>query len=160
MPPKTIKTAFKKLHPLAKCPQKNDELDMGYDFFVVPDEKWWKDTINPEQGLKFVLQPGGSHLFHLGIATAIEEGYGCLLWDRSGMGGKRLIHRLAGVIDGTYRGEWMVRLINHSNQPQTFHAGDRIIQGVLTEVINGTWYETGELPESKRGEGGFGSSGD
>jgi len=156
---RTIQTTFKKLHPLAKSPQKSDELDLGYDFFVVPDEKWWEDKETGE--LKMVIQPGGSYLFHLGIATAIEDGFGCLLWDRSGMGGKRLLHRLAGVIDGTYRGEWLVRLVNHSSQPQTFHVGDRIIQGVITEVINGTWDETeGELPESQRGEGGFGSSGD
>jgi dUTP pyrophosphatase len=75
------------------------------------------------------------------------------------MGGKDLIHHFAGVIDGTYRGEWKVRLCNHSDVPYTITEGDRIVQGIFTEVINATWDVVNELPATVRGEGGFGSSG-
>lgn len=166
--PKVIEVQFKRIHKFAKYPTKANDLDLGYDFFVTADEDFTVLAADmppaftatpPGCRASLMLLPGESHLFHFGIQAAIQEGYGCLFWDRSGMGGKRLIHRFAGVIDGTYRGEWMNRLFNFSNEVQVIHEGDRIVQGVLTEVINGTWDEVDELPESVRGEGGFGSSG-
>ncbi len=166
--PKMIEVQFKRIHKFAKRPTKANDLDLGYDFYVVADDDFavlTKDmapafVATPDYcRASLVIPPGETHMFHLGIKVAIQEGYGCLLWDRSGMGGKRLLHRFAGVIDGTYRGEWMCRLFNHSNEAQVIHEHDRIVQGVLTEVINGTWDEVDELPASVRGEGGFGSSG-
>ena len=166
--PKTIEVQFRRINKFAKRPLKLEDLDLGYDFFVVADEDF--SVLTEKMAPAFVatpdhcraslaIPPGGNHMFRLGIQAAIQEGYGCLLWDRSGMGGKRLVHRFAGVIDGGYRGEWMTRLFNFSNEVQVVHEGDRIVQGVLTEVINGTWDEVDELPASVRGESGFGSSG-
>lgn len=166
--PKTIEVQFKRIHKFAKRPLKLDDLDFGYDFFATADDDFvvlTKDmppafVATPDHcRASLVIPPGESHMFHLGIQVAIQDGYGCLFWDRSGMGGKRLIHQFAGVIDGTYRGEWMTRLFNFSSEVQVIHEGDRIVQGILTKVINGTWDEVDELPTSARGESGFGASG-
>jgi dUTP pyrophosphatase len=74
------------------------------------------------------------------------------------MGAKHNIHRLAGVIDANYRGEWMVSLINLSKKPYTIFEGDKIIQAIIQrdEQLD---FVLGELDETSRGEQGFGSSG-
>lgn len=159
MEPKTIQVQFRRCHMFARMPTKA-ELDSAYDFYVVGDEDFSVLHETPKGcRCSFKLKPGQAKLFSLGIEAAIEEGFGCLLWDRSGMGGVHFVHRLAGVIDGTYRGEWKVCLVNLGVKPYVINEGDRVIQGVLHEVINGTWEEVDKLPESLRGAGGFGASG-
>ena len=64
-----------------------------------------------------------------------------------------------GVIDSDYRGEIMVALYNHSNESLEISHGDRIAQLVLTPYITASFIETDILEDSKRGEGGFGSTG-
>jgi len=107
----------------------------------------------------FVLEPGGSHLFRTGISMAIEEGHACYFWDRSGMGAFQEVHRLAGVIDEDYRGEWLVKLINLSGVPRKISPGDKIVQGVFQERIEAEFPVVDTLPETARGAGGFGSTG-
>jgi dUTP pyrophosphatase len=158
--PRTIQVQFRRCHMFAKTPTKANKFDSAYDFYVVGDMDFSVLDETPEGcRCSFKLEPGEAKLFNLGIHAAIEEGFGCLLWDRSGMGGKHFIHRLAGVIDGTYRGEWKACLVNLSDRPHVIHEGDRIIQGVFHEVINGIWEEVPELPASIRGGAGFGASG-
>ena len=158
------KLPFKQLHPDAKLPHKAGELEACYDICCVPDDSFLKPecVLGVEYDVRspFVqLKPGDSHIFHTGIACAIPEGRNMFLWDRSGMGAKKNVHRLAGVIDCTYRGEWLVSLINLSHQPHIIQAGDKIIQGQLALVLPSqpVWVE--DLPESYRGEAGFGSTG-
>jgi len=105
------------------------------------------------------MHPGESHLFRTGFACAIDPYFAMLLWDRSGMGAKKNVHRLAGVIDCTYRGEWLVSLINLSRKIHIVKASDKIIQGLITRVIEGKAAWTDELPASDRGTAGFGSTG-
>jgi len=88
-----------------------------------------------------------------------EGQWGAFLFDR-GKTGNRGILRLAGVIEGTYRNEWVALLHNTTFDPFEVAAGDRVIQFVLllcgdVELIRAGG---GELPESTRGEGGFGST--
>ena len=64
-----------------------------------------------------------------------------------------------GVIDSDYRGEIIVALYNHSENPLTISYGDRIAQFVLTPYITANFEEADELSESVRGNGGFGSTG-
>ncbi|MPN56388.1 Deoxyuridine 5'-triphosphate nucleotidohydrolase [bioreactor metagenome] len=64
-----------------------------------------------------------------------------------------------GVIDNDYTGEIKVGLVNLSNQSYTIHPGDRIAQIVIQEVIRGRLCEADALDETKRGSGGFGSTG-
>jgi len=80
------------------------------------------------------------------------------LWDRSGMGAKKIVHRLAGVIDEDYRGEWFVRLVNHSSEVVRVEVGDKIVQGIYTERTEVECPIVPALPETSRGTGGFGST--
>ena len=64
-----------------------------------------------------------------------------------------------GVIDSDYRGEIIVSLHNHSGRPQTISAGERIAQLVIAPYIRAEFEESDTLDETKRGSGGFGSTG-
>lgn len=138
-----------RLHPDAILPAKSGELEAGWDICCVADEYFTDDG-------SYILPVGCSHKFHTGLACAIDFGYCMLLWDRSGMGAVKNIHRLAGVIDCTYRGEWLVALINLGKEAQLIKAGDKIIQGIITKVIPGQSYWADELSNSVRGQAGFG----
>ncbi len=104
------------------------------------------------------LRPGDAFLFRTGFAQAIQEDHCCLLWDRSGMGGKKIVHRLAGVIDEDYRGEWFVRLVNHSSETVRVSVGDKIVQGLYTERIEAECPIVPALVATHRGAAGFGST--
>ena len=64
-----------------------------------------------------------------------------------------------GTIDSDYRGEIKIIMINHGKAPYVVKNGDRVAQLVIAEVTKIEWEETGDLPDSERGEGGFGSTG-
>ena len=64
-----------------------------------------------------------------------------------------------GVVDSDYRGEIKIPLINHSDTDFIIHNGDRIAQMVIMPVIIPVFTEIDELNNTKRGEGGFGSTG-
>ena len=102
--------------------------------------------------------PHESHTFHTGIKVATPHNYGFLVRDRSSLGVKDIAVR-AGVIEGTYRGEWLIHLMNLSHKPRTFYSGDKIAQAILTPIVPGELEVVDSLPESDRGEKGFGSSG-
>src|SRR5689334_6860319 len=133
----------KKLSSDAILPTKGNATDAGIDFYT---------------NESYTLQPGERHMFSTGIACSFPEGYVGLLWDRSGLGSKG-IHRLAGVIDSGYRGEWKVVLCNLTNEPFEIKAGDKIIQCILQKFEASEITEVTELEDSERGEKGFGSSG-
>ena len=108
-----------------------------------------------------VLAPGERLSVPTGIAVAIPDGYAGLVLPRSGharRSGIGLVNS-PGLIDSGYRGEIEVLLINHGDESVRFEAGDRIAQLVIVEVPQVSWQETDVLPESIRGERGFGSSG-
>ena len=71
---------------------------------------------------------------------------------------KHQLHRLAGVIDSTYRGEWKVLLTNLGKEAYTIREGDRIVQAIIQKEILTQW-SWGELDETARGDRGLGSSG-
>ena len=154
-----IPVNIKLSHPNAKVPTKNNESDMGYDFYCIPDEDFHGEYLGDPDKNAFRLYPKTSHVFHTGVHLSIPDNYGLLLWDRSGMGAKRNIHRLAGVIDAGYRGEIMVCLVNLSKESQLIKTGDKIIQGIFQQRIGVMWNLVDELDDSIRGEKGFGSSG-
>ena len=83
------------------------------------------------------------------------------MFPRSGMGIKRHLRlsNSTGIIDSSYRGEWMVALYNDGKEAQIIHHGDRIAQFTLLPVLSITLTEVSELNETERGENGFGSSG-
>ena len=97
----------------------------------------------------------------LGFATAIPEGYYFKVVPRSGLAlweGLSIVNS-PGTIDSGYRNEWMAIIVNLSNTDVTLKKGDRICQIILTKMTGYQFEEVNELPESDRGQGGFGSTG-
>lgn len=106
------------------------------------------------------LRPNESVIFGTGLAMALPEGYAGFIVPRSGWGVKGIVvGNLVGVIDSDYRGEIKVCLWNRSENEFRVSTGDRIAQMVFQAVTQMTMEEVDTLPETKRGVGGFGSTG-
>lgn len=107
------------------------------------------------------IHPGETVFIPTGIAMEVPRGCAGLVYARSSMGTKRGLApaNKVGVIDSDYRGEFFVALHNHGKQPQQVEHGDRIAQLVITPVFTPGFVEVKELSDTKRGTGGFGSTG-
>lgn len=106
------------------------------------------------------LQPGVPHAVATGLSFEIPSGYEMQVRPRSGLALKHavMIPNAPGTIDPGYRGELKVILLNAGNAPYQIHSGDKIAQVIVARYEAVEWDE-GELAESSRGAGGFGSSG-
>jgi len=109
------------------------------------------------------LAPGGGRgLVATGAAIAIPEGYAGFVQPRSGLALRHGVTCLntPGLIDSGYRGELKVLLVNTDpSEAFEIQRGDRIAQLVIQRVEHAQFVEVDELPDSVRGEGGFGSTG-
>lgn len=107
-----------------------------------------------------VLEPGVPQALPTGLALEIPSGYEVQIRPRSGLALKHAITlpNAPATIDPGYRGELRIILLNLGKAPYEVHAGDRIAQMVVARYEAIEWQE-GELAESARGIGGFGSSG-
>lgn len=108
------------------------------------------------------LAPGERAMVPTGLAIALPEGYVALVHPRSGLAAKHglSIVNTPGTVDAGYRGEIKVMLINlDPREPIELRRGDRIAQLVVQRVERAVFSEVGELPESVRGDGGYGSTG-
>ena len=107
------------------------------------------------------IQPGKSEIIPTGLALSIPKNYEIQIRPRSGLAAKNQISVLntPGTIDEDYRGEIKVILINLGEKKFTIEKGLRIAQMVLCPVIKAELEEVDELDETKRGSGGFGSTG-
>lgn len=106
--------------------------------------------------------PAGEHrLVPCGFAIAVPEGHEAQVRPRSGLAAKHAVTVLnaPGTIDSDYRGEVKVILINHGPASFTVTPGMRIAQLVVARVARVTWSRTESLPDTDRGEGGFGHTG-
>lgn len=109
-----------------------------------------------------IAPAGGRALVPTGAAIAIPDGYAGFVQPRSGLALRNGVTCLnsPGLIDSGYRGELKVLLINTDpSEPFEIARGDRIAQLVIQRVEQADFVEVDELPESTRGEGGFGSTG-
>jgi dUTP pyrophosphatase len=108
-----------------------------------------------------VLAPFARALIPTGIHIGIPEGFEAEIRPRSGMAHKFGVTVLntPGTIDSDYRGEVKVLLVNLGDQPFTISNGDRIAQMIFKSVVVINWRLVEELPDTKRGQGGFGSTG-
>lgn len=109
-----------------------------------------------------ILKPGDRYPVPTGIAIALPSNeYVGLVFARSSLGLKKgiTLPNAVGVIDSDYRGEILVALTNISNEPYTVRPGDRIAQLVIMPVCVANITLCEDLPETRRGEGGFGSTG-
>ena len=142
------KVLIKKLDPAVELPAYKTEGASGMDLMALV-----KKPIN--------LKPNSSCLVPTGLAVAFSSDFEIQIRPRSGLAAKNSISVLntPGTIDSDYRGEIKIILFNHSSENFIIHNKDRIAQMVLTPIIKMELEETNELPESIRGEGGFGSTG-
>tara|TARA_B100000029_G_scaffold495886_1_gene561441 strand:- start:416 stop:853 length:438 start_codon:yes stop_codon:yes gene_type:complete len=107
------------------------------------------------------LKPNSSCLVPTGLSVAFSNDFEIQIRPRSGLAAKNNISVLnsPGTIDSDYRGELKVILFNHGNSNFLINNKDRIAQMILTPVVKMNLEETEDLPETIRGEGGFGSTG-
>jgi dUTP pyrophosphatase len=142
-----MRMRIQKLRPGALLPEyaHGPEEDAGMDLCAVEE---------------VTLEPGVPQLVPTGLAVEVPPGYEAQVRPRSGLALKHAIAmpNAPGTIDPGYRGEVRVILLNLGREPYTIHAGDRIAQMIVARYEAVEWVEC-ELAESRRGTGGFGSSG-
>ena len=142
------KVLIKKLDPAVELPAYKTEGASGMDLKALV-----KKPIN--------LKPNSSCSVPTGLAVAFSSDFEIQIRPRSGLAAKNNISVLntPGTIDSDYRGEIKVILFNHGKNDFLINNKDRIAQMILTPVIKMDLEETDDLPETIRGEGGFGSTG-
>jgi dUTP pyrophosphatase len=140
-----MKLSIKKLHPDAYLPEyaHGPQEDAGLDLRAVE---------------RVVLSPGAAQAVPTGIAIELAPGFEAQVRPRSGMALKHSLTVNFGTIDPGYRGEIRVIMFNLGRADYTIEKGDRIAQLVISKYEAIEW-EEGELGDSARGAGGFGSSG-
>jgi len=108
-----------------------------------------------------ILKPLERSIIKTGLFIALPNGYEAQVRPRSGLAAKKGITVLnaPGTIDADYRGEIGVILVNLSNEDFTINDGARIAQLVIAQYTQAVWEEVEVLEETKRGKGGFGSTG-
>jgi len=107
------------------------------------------------------VAPNCSYLVPTGLSMAFSDDYEVQIRPRSGLAAKKNITVLntPGTIDSDYRGEIKIILFNHGKEDFLINNKDRVAQMVLTPVVKMELEETNNLPDTLRGEGGFGSTG-
>jgi dUTP pyrophosphatase len=110
---------------------------------------------------ELTLQPGERGMISTGLRIALPDGYEAQVRPRSGLAVRHGIGMVnsPGTVDADYRGVIHVILINWGQQPFTVRRGDRIAQMIIAPVTRVAWEEAAELPETQRGDGGFGHTG-
>ena len=138
---------FRRLRPDARLPEGAHAGDAGLDLRAAEPAK---------------VAPGERAMIPTGLAVAIPDGHAGLVLPRSGLASKQglTLANAPGLIDAGYRGEVVVAVVNlDRDQAVTIEAGDRIAQLVVVALPQVAPAFVDELPDSHRGEGGFGSSG-
>ena len=139
----------KKLRENAVMPKRATEFSAGADLYACIDEPV---TLNPAELAKIPT----------GIAIELPQSdLAAFLFARSGLGVKHgiTLSNSVGVVDSDYRGEICVGLCTVADKPYTIQPNERIAQMVIMPVALADFIQADELNETKRGEGGFGSSG-
>lgn len=108
------------------------------------------------------LHPGQTELIRTGLSIHIADpALAAMILPRSGLGHKHgiVLGNLVGLIDSDYQGELMVSCWNRGNTEFTVEVGERIAQLVMVPVVQADFEVVSEFDHSKRGDGGFGSTG-
>jgi len=143
----TVPVAVQRLDPDLPLPAYAHPGDAGADLVAAEDVD---------------VPPGRRVLVRTGIAVAIPDGYVGLVHPRSGLAVRLGVTVLnaPGTVDAGYRGEIMVNLVNHDPEATAkICRGDRIAQLVVQRVERADFHVVDQLPRSRRGDGGHGSTG-
>lgn len=138
----------KQLRPGAKLPTYGTAGAAGADLYACLEED-------------AVILPGQTRFLPTGIALEVPQGCAGLVYARSGLACKRGLApaNKVGVVDSDYRGEILVALHNHGDQPQTICDGERVAQLLITPVLTPEYGWSQKLSDTQRNEKGFGSTG-
>ena len=139
------KIKIQKINENVKVPSYAHQGDAGLDFYSAEEN--------------YVLKSGERKGFSTGIKMEIPNGYVGLIWDKSGLAAKYGIKIMAGVIDSTYRGEVIVMLINLGNKNYLIEKNAKIAQMLIQKIEQAEIKIVEDLNITKRGDGGFGSTG-
>jgi len=142
-----VRIEFRKLDPDVALPRRARDGDAGLDLQA-------NDTLK--------VGPGERAMVPTGLAVAIPAGHAGLVLPRSGLASRQglTLANSPGLIDEGYRGEIIVAVVNlDPDQPVEIRKGDRIAQLVVVPFAGIEPAEVAELPQSSRGEAGFGSTG-
>lgn len=139
---------FIKLNDLATMPTRGSDWAAGVDLYAATE---YDIEIRPHDMVKI----------DTGLAIAIPKGFFGAIFARSGLATKQGLRpaNCVGVIDADYRGPIVVALYNDSDEVQIIPAKSRIAQLVVMHYEELDFIEKDKLPETERGEGGFGSTG-
>lgn len=140
---------IKKIDSNAVIPTRGSEYAAGSDLYAHTDE----GSVNIESGKTVKIGTG--------ICVEIPDGYFGAIFARSGLATKRGLRpaNCVGVIDSDYRGEIIVAIHNDTDECERINEGDRIAQLVIMPYFKAEFVESGDLSDTKRGNGGFGSTG-
>ena len=139
---------IKKLNPEVELPVYKTSGASGMDLMAFTEEP-------------IKILPNSSCLVPTGLSMAFSEDYEVQIRPRSGLAAKKGITVLntPGTIDSDYRGEIKIILFNHGKEDFIINNKDRVAQMILTPVVKMEFEEIDNLPDTLRGEGGFGSTG-
>ena len=143
-----VKVLIKKLNPDVMLPAYKTNGASGMDLMAFIDEP-------------IKIAPNSSYLVPTGLSIAFSEDYELQIRPRSGLAAKNSITVLntPGTIDSDYRGEIKIILFNHGKEEFVINNKDRVAQMILVPVAKMKFEEVENLPDTLRGEGGFGSTG-
>lgn len=143
-----VSVKLKKLNENAIVPKYGTSYAAGADLYAC-------------EGKDVTVEPHQTAFIHTGVAIEIPDGLVGLVYARSGLASKRSLApaNKVGVIDCDYRGEIIVSLHNHSDLPQTIADKERVAQLVIAPCFVADFEEVGDLSDTDRGQGGFGSTG-
>lgn len=139
----------------ARVPRRATPGSAGFDLYLV-------DVVSSHLYAKcYVIQPGSTVSFDLGIKSEFDPTLEAQIRPRSSLAKKGLVvAQGVGTIDSDYRGEWKLLLHNRSDKDIVVKSGDRVAQVVFAGVPPVTIIcPTTPIPSSERGSGGFGSTG-
>ncbi len=143
-----VKVLIKKLDPSVELPSYKTSGASGMDLMAFIDKP-------------IKIPPNSSYLVPTGLSLAFSDNYEIQIRPRSGLAAKNNITVLntPGTIDSDYRGEIKIILFNHGKKDFIINNKDRVAQMTLTPIAKIKFEETDSLPDTFRGEGGFGSTG-
>ncbi len=144
-----LKIQVKKLRPGAKLPARATEQAAGWDLCACTG------------GAAVTVPPRATVMVGTGLSIALPEGYFGAIFARSGLAAKQGLRpaNCVGVCDSDYRGEYIIPLHNDSGEERVISDGERVAQLIILPCPAAELEEVDALPDTERGDGGFGSTG-
>ena len=129
----------------AKLPSYAHKGDAGLDIYSAEED--------------YILKVGERRGFKTGVKMEIPEGYAALFWDKSGLAINYGIKTMGGIIDSTYRGEFVIILKNLGDKDYKVEKNSKISQVLIQKVEEAEFEQVESLEGTERNEGRFGSTG-